>query len=148
MCGILISGAKLVDLSSKRPLSTRLPMAIVTKQVLQYPFFGFPLKMFNKLSRKQQKGDACKPPTNTKCRLRSYHVEWTPSRPIWHVKQRRDWLVPGSETSWESQLLQAFCFFCVWNYIENDSNLCFFCQFELHSEDSERNRRRFELLMR
>ena len=45
------------------------------------------------------------------CRLRSYHVEWTPSRPIWHVKQRRDWLVPGSETSWESQLLQAFCHF-------------------------------------
>ena len=38
-------------------------------------------------------------------RLRPYHVESTPSRPIWQVKQRWAWLVLGSETAWESQVL-------------------------------------------
>ena len=37
--------------------------------------------------------------------LRPYHVENTTSRPICHVKQRRAWLVLGSETAWESQVL-------------------------------------------
>ena len=34
----------------------------------------------------------------------AYHVESTPSRPIWQVKQRWAWLVLGSETAWESQV--------------------------------------------
>ena len=38
-------------------------------------------------------------------RLRPYHVENTPSRPIWQVKQRWARLVLGSETSWESRVL-------------------------------------------
>lgn len=32
----------------------------------------------------------------------SYHLEYTPSRPIWQVKQGKAQLVLGSETSWES----------------------------------------------
>ncbi|VDM76575.1 unnamed protein product [Strongylus vulgaris] len=35
--------------------------------------------------------------------LRPYHVESTPFRPIWQVKQIWAWLVLGSETAWESQ---------------------------------------------
>src|SRR6478735_8356432 len=41
-------------------------------------------------------------------RLRPYRAENTPSRPIWQVKQRWARLVLGSETSWESRVLQAF----------------------------------------
>ena len=37
-------------------------------------------------------------------RLRPYHVENTPSRPIWQVKQRWARLVLGSETAWESRV--------------------------------------------
>ncbi|VDN93594.1 unnamed protein product [Brugia pahangi] len=37
--------------------------------------------------------------------LRPYHVESTTSRPICQVKQRWAWLVLGSETAWESQVL-------------------------------------------
>ena len=37
--------------------------------------------------------------------LRPYHVENTPSRPIWQVKQRRARLVLGSETAWEHRVL-------------------------------------------
>ena len=38
--------------------------------------------------------------TATKC-LRPHHVEHTPSRPIWEVKQRRALSVPGWVTAWE-----------------------------------------------
>ena len=37
-------------------------------------------------------------------RVRPYHVESTPSRPIWQVKQRWARLVLGSETAWESRV--------------------------------------------
>ena len=37
--------------------------------------------------------------------LRPYHAESTPSRPIWHVKQRRAQLVLGLETAWEPWVL-------------------------------------------
>ena len=33
--------------------------------------------------------------------LRVHHVEHTPSRPIWEVKQRRALSVPGWVTAWE-----------------------------------------------
>ena len=33
--------------------------------------------------------------------LGPYHVEYTPSRPIWEVKQRRAWLVLAWVTGWE-----------------------------------------------
>ena len=33
--------------------------------------------------------------------LRPHHVEHTPSRPIWEVKQRRALSVPGWVTAWE-----------------------------------------------
>ena len=35
------------------------------------------------------------------CRLRPYHVEYTSSRPITEVKQRRARLVLGWVTAWE-----------------------------------------------
>ena len=38
-------------------------------------------------------------------RLRPYHVERTPSRPIWEVKQRRARLVLGWVTAWEYRVL-------------------------------------------
>ena len=38
-------------------------------------------------------------------RLRPYHVEYTGSRPITEVKQRRAWLVLGWVTAWEYQVL-------------------------------------------
>ena len=38
-------------------------------------------------------------------RLRPYHVEYTPSRPIWEVKQRRARLVLGWVTAWEYRVL-------------------------------------------
>ena len=37
--------------------------------------------------------------------LRPYHVEYTPSRPIWEVKQRRARLVLGWVTAWEYRVL-------------------------------------------
>ena len=37
--------------------------------------------------------------------LRPYHVEYTGSRPITEVKQRRAWLVLGWVTAWEYQVL-------------------------------------------
>ncbi|CAG9540385.1 unnamed protein product [Cercopithifilaria johnstoni] len=40
--------------------------------------------------------------------LRPYHVESTTSRPICQVKQRWAWLVLGSETAWESQVIECF----------------------------------------
>ena len=44
--------------------------------------------------------------------VRPHHVDNTPSRPIWQVKQRWAHLVLGSETAWESWVLWTFCFFC------------------------------------
>ena len=41
-------------------------------------------------------------------RLRPYHVENTPSRPIWQVKQRWARLVLGSETSWDFSGVLSF----------------------------------------
>ena len=38
-------------------------------------------------------------------RLRPYHVEWTGSRPITAVNQRRARLVLGWVTAWESRVL-------------------------------------------
>ena len=38
-------------------------------------------------------------------RLRPYYVEYTGSRPITEVKQRRAWLVLGWVTAWEYQVL-------------------------------------------
>ena len=46
-------------------------------------------------------------------RLRPYHVENTPSRPIWQVKQRWARLVLGSETAWESRVWKAFLHYLV-----------------------------------
>lgn len=43
-------------------------------------------------------------------RQRPYHVEYTGSRPITEVKQRRAWLVLGWVTAWEHHVLLAF--FC------------------------------------
>ena len=39
------------------------------------------------------------------CCLRPYHAEYTGSRLITEVKQRRAWLVLGWVTAWESQVL-------------------------------------------
>ena len=39
--------------------------------------------------------------------LRPYHVERTPSRPIWQVKQRWAGLVLGPEMAWEFPVLYA-----------------------------------------
>ena len=41
-------------------------------------------------------------------RQRPYHVEYTASRPISEVKQRRVRLVLGWETSWEYRMLLAY----------------------------------------
>jgi hypothetical protein len=43
-------------------------------------------------------------------RQRPYHVEYTGSRPITEVKQRRAWLVLGWVTAWEHHVLLAFFF--------------------------------------
>ena len=44
-------------------------------------------------------------------RQRSYHVEYTASRPISEVKQRWVWSVLGWVTAWEHQMLLAFLYF-------------------------------------
>ena len=46
-------------------------------------------------------------------RLGPYHVEYTPSRPIWEVKQRRAWLVLAWVTGWEYHVFKPlFLTFC------------------------------------
>ena len=42
------------------------------------------------------------------CWIRPYHVEYTGSRPISEVKQRRAWLVLRWVTTWESRVLCPF----------------------------------------
>ena len=44
-------------------------------------------------------------------RQRPYHAEYTGSRPITEVKQRRAWSVLGWVTAWEHQVLLASFFF-------------------------------------
>ena len=46
-------------------------------------------------------------------RQRPYHVEYTSSRSITEVKQRRARLVLGWETAWEHRVLLAFYFFVI-----------------------------------
>ena len=44
------------------------------------------------------------------CWLGPYHVEYTPSRLIWEVKQRRAWLVLAWVTGWEYHVFKpSFC---------------------------------------
>ena len=45
---------------------------------------------------------------NNIARQRPYHAEYTGSRPITEVKQRRAWSVLGWVTAWEHQVLLAF----------------------------------------
>ena len=44
------------------------------------------------------------------CRLGPYHVQCTPSRPIWEVKQRRAWLVLAWVTGWEYHVPKPISF--------------------------------------
>ena len=45
------------------------------------------------------------------CWLGPYHVEYTPSRLIWEVKQRRAWLVLAWVTGWEYHVFKPLKFF-------------------------------------
>ena len=57
---------------------------------------GSPFMLFNTLA--ELKTAARQPPS---VYVQPHHIEHTPSRPIWEVKQRRALSVPGWVTAWE-----------------------------------------------